>query len=99
MGANHTFFIVMGVVGLLPLLNWIWLELTKGEEEEGVCYVVLCGLCFSIPIGCFLLGWLIYGSVIVFGMEDPPQPDNCQYSTYKSAYIVTVLSKFTLLNN
>ena len=95
MGANHTFFIVMGVVGLLPLLNWIWLELTKGEEEEGVCYVVLCGLCFSIPIGCFLLGWLIYGSVIVFGMTT--EPDNC--SAYMSAYIVTVISKFTLLNN
>ena len=49
----------------------------------------------------FLLGWLIYGSVMVFGMEDlsqedPSQPNYCQYM---SAYIVTVISKLTLLKN
>ena len=52
----------------------------------------------------FLLGWLIYGSVMVFGMEDlshedPSQPNYCQYSAYMSAYIVTVISKLTLLKN
>ena len=93
------FFIVMGVVGLCPFLYFILVALTWGDGW-GVGRM-FCGICFSIVIGCFLLGWLIYGSVMVFSMksdEDQSQPDNCQ-SANMSAYIVTVISKFTLLNN
>ena len=46
-------------------------------------------------IGCFMLGWLIYGSVIVFGMDSITYENqsHCQYSAYMFAYIATVFCK------
>ena len=57
---------------------------------------------FGVFIGCSLLallGWLIYGSVLVYGMkdlpfeEDPSQPNYCQYSVYLVARIFNAFRK------
>ena len=48
--------------------------------------------------GCFLLGWLIYGSVMVFSrMEHPSQdqPNYCQFSAHMFAYISIIFRKST----
>merc|ERR1712029_423789 len=91
------YMIVMGAVALCFLCTLLVTLTSKscvfGQEEEAECERILCCCCFSIVIGCFLVGWLIFGSVIVFGMktdEDQSQLDNCQFA-YVSAYIVTVI--------
>ena len=48
-------------------------------------------------LGCFILGWTIYGAVIVFRME-PLSHEDPAYSEYMFAYIYTVYCKLTLLN-
>ena len=82
----------MGAVVLCTFLYTILVF----QRNKGAWIVVTHGFSVWIVSGCFLLGWLIYGSVILFGMKTY---EDCQYSAYMSAYIVTVISELTLLNN
>ena len=84
LSANHTFFIVMGVFGLCSILH-ILVALENGPTKM----VILGSLIWCFVIG----GWLIYGSLVVYDRQSG------QCFAYTKAYIATLLSKLTLLNN
>ena len=91
----------MGIAGLcgttLVALKTLNLKLCPGSPTDKS--EALHGG-FSVLIGCFLLGWLIYGFVMVYGMEyqsqDHSQPNYCQYSAYAFAYGSIIFRKSTL---
>ena len=94
----------MGIAGLcgttLVALKMLWnlnISVIGGSPKDK--YEALHGG-FSVLIGCFLLGWLIYGFVMVFSMEcqsqDHSQPNYCQYSAYAFAYGSIIFRKSTL---
>ena len=86
---KHIFYTVMGVAGLCGTIL-VALKMLQDEYED-----VRCG--FSVLIGCFLFGWLIYGSVLVFGMEIPSQDHKnyCQFSAHLFAFLSIIFRKST----
>ena len=83
LSANHTFFLVMGVLGLCSILH-ILVALENGPTST----VILGAFIWCFAIG----GWLIYGSWVVYDSSKSEQQ-------YEKAFIATLLSKLKQLNN
>ena len=88
----------MGVSIICAATLDTYMKLKELKYQETVPLFPTNGKAIAVYAGwLFSIGWLIYGSVIVFGME-PLSYEDLAYSAYMFAYITIVCSKLTLLN-